>query len=107
MTLALWQVSVFLSSKAWDTRAAAGECLGQIAEHCKHHTPQDLRQAVPNQSASTSSAAHANPAKDALDSLLSLAGFSIKEVLDKGTPLLASAGQVWPAACTTPAGGGA
>ena len=95
------QVRHGLRSKHWDTRVAAGECLGLIAEHCEHHTAADLAKAAT--SADTVKAdpdEHANGANPGGqahgedDAPLSFQNFRIEQVMEKGSLLLASGGTV-------------
>jgi hypothetical protein len=86
-------VRPLVRSKTWDTRVAAGECIGRLAEHFCHHTPEDLKRAAASGADADNS--HARPSgTDATDSgLLSFANFDIEQVLQQGTVLLASGGQ--------------
>lgn len=81
---------------------AAGHCLGTIAEHFLHHTPDTLREAitkgepdirtdVKNENAS------ADGGQIPVTALLSFATFDVRAVLDQGTPLLASGGDEFDA----------
>ena len=95
------QVRQGLRSKQWDTRVAAGECLGLIAEHCEHHTPAELLKAagvVDSVKAEPGDHANgANPGSHAggeADAPLSFQNFRIEQVMDKGSLLLASGGTV-------------
>ncbi len=88
------QVQARLRSESWDSRTAAGECLGRIAAHCQHHCAADLAAAARGAAASQK-----QPEQEQLDAkpdaaLLSFQGFSIAQVLERGTLLLASGGQV-------------
>ena len=90
------QVQPLLHAKRWETRTAAGECIGLIAEHVQHPSVADLQQAA----ASLADAdAHAGPGRAEQDlavgeGMLALEGLDMQRVLEKGTPLLASGGQV-------------
>ena len=50
-------LQLLLRSKHWDSRVAAGDCLGLIAEHCVHHSAAELQRAA-------GSAAAAQPEPD-------------------------------------------
>ncbi len=100
------QVRHGLRSKQWDTRVAAGECLGLIAEHCEHHTPADLLKAAGVADAVKAEPGdHANGAKlggqdgEEADAPLSFQNFRIEQVMEKGSLLLASGGTVRSAFC--------
>ena len=104
------QVRQGLRSKQWDTRVAAGECLGLIAEHCEHHTAADLLQATgvvdaikadPDQHSNGATAGDVTGGE--ADAPLSFQNFRIEQVMEKGSLLLASGGTVWStSACSPP-----
>ena len=90
-----------LRSKHWDSRVAAGDCLGLIAEHCIHHTAADLLQAAPAISAVKSelkAERDGGPGEspEEGDAPLSFQNFDIDRVMTKGSVLLASGGTVRP-----------
>ena len=78
----------YLYKKSWDTRAAAGEVLGHLAHHFAHWSPAELQHACDRQHGPAGGPA---PAASAA---ISLQSFNLQQVLDKGTELLGSAGQV-------------
>ena len=102
------QIQALLRHKSWDARVAAGECLGLIAEHAAHPSPADLASAAAAGSAAGSCKtltprpapveAPEAPASVAVggaeDGALTLRGFDLARVLERGTQLLASGGQV-------------
>lgn len=99
-------VSGHLRHNEWDARVAAGHCLGLLAEHFTHHTAADLEAAAaagapdggePGVKAEegAAGAGGAGPA-DTSSHLLSFGSFSVKQVLEQGTPMLASGGEVRP-----------
>ena len=109
--MACWlisQIQALLRHKSWDARVAAGECLGLIAEHAAHPSPADLASAAAAGSAVGSGEtltpmpalvqAPEAPASVAVggaeDGALTLRGFDLARVLERGTQLLASGGQV-------------
>ena len=87
------QVHERLQSNAWEARRAAGECLGHIAAHCRHHTAADLQAAAALSSASDPAAAP-DVQQTTDGTLLSFSRFSIEQVLQRGMLLLASGGKV-------------
>lgn len=91
------QVQPLLNAKRWETRTAAGECIGLIAEHVQHPSVADLQQAAAASVASED--AHAGPGSAepelaTCEGMLALEGLDMQRVLEQGTPLLASGGQV-------------
>jgi hypothetical protein len=82
------QVHGYLYKKSWDTRTAAGEVLGHLAHHFGHWTTDDLQRACDQQHGQSSAPAKGSSAGITLDA------FNLQQVLDKGTALLGSAGQV-------------
>jgi hypothetical protein len=99
------QVHGYLYRKSWDTRTAAGEVLGHLARHFGHWTAEDLQRACDRQNGAGSGSAACAAAG------ISLESFNLQQVLDKGTALLGSAGQVrprpLPPRCSGPWPGGA
>lgn len=93
------QVRQLLRSKHWDSRVAAGDCLGLIAEHCLHHSAADLQHAAPFASA-VKPEIKGEPdggtveVKGGSEAPLSFQNFEIERVMAKGTVLLASGGTV-------------
>lgn len=105
----LAQVSVHLKHKDWDARVAAARCLGLLAEHFVHPTAADLRRAAGPGGAQPPPAQHAQQEvkaepgaiedEDAVElHMLTFSSFKVGQVLEQGTPLLASWGQVRKAA---------
>ena len=105
----LAQVSVHLKHKDWDARVAAARCLGLLAEHFAHPGAPDLAEAARlGAGAAQQLATQAQPAVKAEPGagggeegdevagrhMLRFDGFQISQVLEQGTPLLASWGQV-------------
>jgi hypothetical protein len=91
------QVQVLLHAKRWETRTAAGECIGLIAEHVQHPTAADLQRAAAGCTASPgtqTTTADADAAAPEGDGMLSLDAMDMQRVMEQGTPLLASGGQV-------------
>ena len=82
------QVHAYLYHKNWETRVAAGEAIAYLADIFQHQSPEDLRQ----------HALSCGVPQDALQPVqpcaLSFTGFGLQQVLDRGTPLGASGGQV-------------
>ena len=107
-SLADSQIQALLRHKSWDARVAAGKCLGLIAEHAAHPSPADLACAAAASSTAGSGKtldprpapveAPEAPASVAVggaeDDALTLRGFDLARVLERGTQLLASGGQV-------------
>ena len=96
------QVRHGLRSKHWDTRVAAGECLGLISAHCEHHTAADLQaasgvsdavKAAPDGHANGVGPADNDAGREA-EAPLSFRNFRIEQVMEKGSLLLASGGTV-------------
>lgn len=80
------QVAGHLYSKSWETRVAAGDAIGHLAEAFMHHSVQDLVASVGRQAAGSASSSH--------QVNLTFSAFNLKQVLEKGSALLASGGQV-------------
>jgi len=81
------KVHQYLYSKGWDTRIAASETLGYLAEAFPHTSIQDLAARcaqLHGQQASASAAASPT---------MTFSTFSLQVLLDKGTALLACGGQ--------------
>ena len=83
------QVSSCLYHKSWETRVAAGEAIGLLAEAFTHPTAQDLAEHCIACGGATA------------EELAALSGcvatfqeFNLKHVLERGQALLASGGQV-------------
>ena len=104
-------VSRHLRHSEWDARAAAGHCLGLLAEHFGHHTSAELQAAaaaaavkleqeeVTGAVATAASGAVVAGTTAASTSeeqahLLSLLSFDVQQVVAQGTPMLASGGEV-------------
>ncbi len=96
--MSLSQVHAYLYNKNWETRVAAGEALAYLADAFEHHTPDGL-------------ARHALACGETPEALQAMAGgagvslsfttFNLQQVLDRGTPLGASGGQVDPHVIST------
>ena len=84
------QVHVYLYHKNWETRVAAGEALAYLAEIFEHHTRHDLRRQAHACFGSDEALAQAMGP----DGPLTFSNFSLQHVLERGTPLGASGGQV-------------
>ena len=104
-------VSRHLRHREWDARAAAGHCLGLLAEHFGHHTSAELQAAaaaaavkleqeeVTGAVATAASGAVVAGTTAASTSeeqahLLSFRSFDVQQVVAQGTPMLASGGEV-------------
>ena len=88
---------LLLRSKHWDSRLAAGDCLGLIAEHCVHHSAAELQQAAGSAGAVKSEPGSGDEPGAPLaesDAPLSFHSFHIEQVMAKGAVLLASGGTV-------------
>lgn len=98
MLLLLLQIQPLLQHKRWETRTAAGKCIGYIAEHAKHATVAEVQAAVEASQAggmvSPKDESGASSSEEPAEGMLSLATFDLERVLQVGTPLLASGGQV-------------
>lgn len=88
------QVQLHLYSKKWEARTAASDCIGLLAEHFVHHTPQELAAAagLPPGSSLDEVPLEADRAPEK-DAVLSFAAFDLHKVLESGMPLASSAGQ--------------
>lgn len=105
------QIHNYSYSKSWEARVAAGEALGLVADFCQHYSAHELSHAFNEQQQQAAAGEHhdAGPSGAAASSSnvpmvgqsisISLSDFNIQQVLDKGTPLAVSGGQVsaWPA----------
>ena len=78
-----------LYSKQWEARVAAGVCFGLVAEHTQHYTAAELRAA-----AGDSSGTRKPEATEEEGACFGLEGFSLKRVLEQGSALVQSGGQV-------------
>jgi hypothetical protein len=100
-------VSRHLRHREWDARAAAGHCLGLLAEHFGHHTSAELQaaaavkleqeegtSAVATVAIGASAAATAAGTSEEQAHLLSFRSFDVQQVVAQGTPMLASGGEV-------------
>ncbi|KAJ0979707.1 hypothetical protein J5N97_015181 [Dioscorea zingiberensis] len=96
----LKKVSVYLRSKNWDTRVAAAQAVGAIAENVKHTSVKELIGCI---EAEMADAGFSDAFKDIgmvwsnftpdVVAGLSFRSFDINKVLEFGSPLLASGGQ--------------
>jgi hypothetical protein len=103
------QVHAFLYSKRWETRLAAADTLGALADAFPHHTPADLAAAAGGAADDSGSGSGAKEAATAAAAVAAcqqasvlFEGVDLRRVLEQGQPLLASGGQEYDAA---PAGG--
>ena len=90
-------VSRHLRHRDWDARLAAGHCLGLLAQHFEHHTPDQLQRAATAGVAKQEEQQPEGGGRQAAlhhQHHLSFAGFSVGQVLQLGTPMLASGGEV-------------
>lgn len=78
------QVSAHLYHKTWETRVAAGEALGLLADHFAHISVRDL----------STCCQPANSCGADAGVSLTFKSFNLQHVLEKGSALLASGGQV-------------
>lgn len=81
------QVHAYLYSKRWETRTAAADTLGALADAFPHHTPVDILTAA-------GSAAIEPGIGEPWQVSLLFAGVDLQRMLEQGQPLLASGGQV-------------
>ncbi|XP_078169062.1 ROOT GROWTH DEFECTIVE 3 isoform X2 [Carex rostrata] len=101
----LKKVSQYLRSKSWDTRVAAAQAVGAIAENAKHTTLKELLALVEAEAANLGIFDISNelgPAWSRFDpdlaAGLAFKSFQISKVLEFGSPLLASGGQEYDVA---------
>jgi TATA-binding protein-associated factor len=88
------QVHSLLLHKSWETRTAAGEALGLLADAFPHATVTDLAAAAGvQQRAAEASQPQQNAGGEALQ-VSALEAFHLQTILDRGTALLASGGKV-------------
>ena len=78
-----------LYSKQWEARVSAGICFGLVAEHTQHYTAAELRAA-----AGDSSVTGKSEASQEEGACFGLEGFSLDRVLEQGSALVQSGGQV-------------
>jgi hypothetical protein len=96
----LGQVSVHLKHKDWDARIAAAHCLGLLAEHFAHPSVANLCSVAGIDVEQLASVKHepvgaaGDGGEDAGPHTLRFEGFNVAQVLEQGTPLLASWGEV-------------
>lgn len=101
----LKKVSGYLRSKNWDTRVAAAQAVGAIAENVKHTSVKELFECI---EAEMADAGFPDASKD-IGTLwsnftpdvvagLSFRSFDINKVLEFGSPLLSSGGQEYDVA---------
>jgi len=96
----LKKVSQYTRSKNWDTRVAAAHAIGAIAENVKHTSLKDLCAFVEAEkhafglSYGSDDAGPLPRADTVATSDLAFGSFDINKVLEFGSPLLASGGQV-------------
>jgi len=91
------QVSACLYHKSWEARVAAGEAIGLLADAFPHATAADLEQhclACGGGSLAAEGDAGAGGAPGATAYAVTFQDFNLRQILDKGQPLLASGGQV-------------
>ena len=97
MLLSMLQIQPLLQHKRWETRTAAGKCIGLIAEHAKHTTVAEVQAAAEASQAGGTVSPKDEATYSSVESaegMLSLATFDLERVLQIGTPLLSSGGQV-------------
>ena len=82
------QVYARLYHKAWETRVAAGEALGLLAEAFPHTTVADLAEQC------TVYGGEAGAASVTVSNVVTFEEFNLKHILERGQALLASGGQV-------------
>lgn len=102
----LMQVQPLLRHARWETRAAAGECLSLMAAQAQHPTVAQLQEAAAKlEQIPTAAGSDAQPTQQVkleaqgneagpAEDCLCLESLSMEQVLQNGTPLLASGGQV-------------
>ncbi|KAH9321118.1 hypothetical protein KI387_015757, partial [Taxus chinensis] len=96
----LKKVSQYLRSKKWDTRVAAAQAIGAIAENVKSASVNEIRADAESELLKLGSTENVkdltivswNSASNS-STLLSFGSFDINKVLEFGAPLLASGGQ--------------
>eukprot|EP00873_Tetraselmis_striata_P035112 jgi/Tetstr1/455376/TSEL_042208.t1 len=94
------KLAACLGHNAWVARVAAGEALGQIAEHFRQPSVDDLRAAagMPQERGGKPHTEGEQAAAEAEgEEAFSFHTFDLQQVLDKGTPMLASGGQEFDA----------
>ncbi|KAJ3671154.1 hypothetical protein LUZ60_008580 [Juncus effusus] len=96
----LKKVSHYLRSKSWDTRVAAAQAIGSIAENVKHTTLKELFELLQTEALNAGISdiskefGSALPKFDSeIPSGLTFKSFQISKVLEFGSPLVASGGQ--------------
>ena len=96
------QIALHLRSRDWEARIAASYCLGLIAEHFQHHTPQSLLDACRQPMGfpcASSTATQQRPSQG----MLSFTTFDIFTVLKQGRSLLSSGGEEYDTGPQDPA----
>ena len=91
-----------LYSKQWEARVAAGVCFGLVAEHTQHHTAAELRAAAGGSSGTGRSEASA--CIEGEGARFGLEEFSLDRVLEQGSALVQSGGQVCSCSRSLPRG---
>lgn len=83
-------------STTWDTRLAAAAALGYLAEAFPHHTPATLRAAAAAAAGGGGPCDSAGPSGSGghEEQQPCFQAFNLQQVLNQGTPLLSSGGQV-------------
>ncbi|KAJ4797222.1 TATA-binding protein-associated factor MOT1 [Rhynchospora pubera] len=101
----LKKVSQYLRSKSWDTRVAAAQAIGAIAENVKHTTLKELLALVEAEAANLGISDISKELGLAWSKFdtdiaagLTFKSFQISKVLEFGSPLLASGGQEYDVA---------
>eukprot|EP00897_Mesotaenium_endlicherianum_P006570 jgi/Mesen1/5941/ME000301S05068 len=96
----LKKVHPYLKSKSWETRVAAAQALGAIAQSVAHPTVAQLRAAAERALSKagvsalvTDLSVAAAQTKEPTHQLLAFNGLDILKVLESGAPLVASGGQ--------------
>lgn len=96
------QVAVHLKHKEWDARVAAGHCLGLLADHFQHVDVSDLCRAAGVKPEQLGGDMSEIKTEEDGQRKLSFKDFNVLQVLDQGTPLLASWGEVRHACVSSP-----
>ncbi len=91
------QVAACLGHKSWEARVSAGEAIGLLAEAFPHHSVQDLEShcAAAGRGDDDGAAAGAAAEPQSGGGLM-FQEFDLQRILEKGSALLASGGQVQP-----------
>ncbi|MQL74204.1 hypothetical protein Taro_006575 [Colocasia esculenta] len=95
-------VSPYLRSKNWDTRVAAAHAVGAVAENVKHSSLAELLSLMEEEMLASGVSDGAKDVATACSNFhcnvvasLSFRSFGISRVLEFGSPLVASGGQIY------------